>query len=231
MHRATIDWKSKLHPAFVEMADAYKRMSLELAVILKEAKLAEDALGSLAVPEQMSQIAKRVITKKDDMLQRFDREFVDIDSRYKPLPASLLCYSYMPGLRQREQTAETESRTFKEWLHWQRHHESLQRAEGEDKQGNLNAFERIVRTLRDWRTIFFKKGAIKAFQYGTEHQDIFEIGLSFASGMEKLTGEELADFFDCMCPSEECEQFHDARALQKQLARLIKDLEAAAQKS
>jgi len=223
-----MDWKSKLHPAFVEMANAYKRSMLKLAAILKEAKQAEDALGLRATVERKSQIAGQVVAKRDELLQRFDREIVDIDTSYKPLPASSLCFPYMTGLGKKDESAENDSYTFAEWLHWERHHESLQNAAEADAQGDVSAWDRIARTAKEWRTIVFKKGAIKPFQGGIYHQDIFEFGLSFASGMKKLTGEELADFFDCVCP---CEKVHDARALQKQLARLVEVLETAARKS
>ena len=203
-------------------------MTLALADILKEAKQAEDALGPHAGLEQRSQIARRVVAKRDELLQRFEKQIVDIDSRYKPLPASPLCFPYMTGLGQNNQSVENESRTLFEWLHWERHHESLQAAMEADKGGDISAWDRIARTAREWRTIVFKKGAIKPFQGGIYHQDIFEFGLSFASGLEKLTGEELADFFDYVCP---CERIHDARALQKQRARLVKDLEATVRKS
>jgi len=228
MHRVTLDWKSKLHPAFIEMADLYKEFSLALAMTLAQAKSEERGLGRKITSEDKLRIAKRVIAKREELVQRFDKEIVDINSRHKSLSASTLCFPYMTELGQENQSADTEARTFAEWLHWERHHESLQNAAEADKQGDISAWDRIARTLRDWRTIVFKKGAIRPFQGGTYHQDIFQFGLSFASGMEKLTGEELADFFDSFCP---CEKIHDARALQRQLARLVKDLEAATRKS
>ena len=229
MHRTTTDWKSKLHPALIEIANANKEMTLKLSAILEEARAREKALGAHATLEQKSQIAKRVVAKRDELLQWFEKEIVDIDTRYKSLSASTLCFPYMPGLGQKDQSAENESQTFFEWLHWGRHRESLQNAKEADEQGDVSAWDRIARTARDWRTIVFKKGAIKPFQGGIYHRDIFEFGLSFASGMEKLTGEELAQFFDFYCPCGK--ETHDARALQKQLARLVKDLEAAARKS
>ena len=201
---------------------------MELAAILENAKSEERTLGRKITSEDKLRIAKRVTAKRDELLQRFDKEIVDIDSRYRPLPASALCFPYMTGLGQKDQSAENESRTLFEWLHWERHHESLQNATEADRQGDLSAWDRLARTARDWRTIFFKKGAIKPFQGGIYHQDIFQFGVSFASGMENLTAEELAYFFDEVCP---CQKIHDARALQKQLARLRKDLEVAARKS
>ena len=221
------DWKSKFHPAFVEMVNAYKRGMLALAAMLEQAKKEERALGRNATSDNKLQIAKRVISKRDELLQRLNNEIVEIDGRYKPLPESNLCFPYLSDLAQ-PHSPENESRLLFQWLHWERHHESAEKAEEADRQGDISAWDRLARTARDWRTIFFKKGAIKPFQGGIYHQDIFQFGLSFASGMENSTAEELAYFFDEVCP---CKKIHDARALQKQLARLRKDLEVAARKS
>lgn len=227
MHRAAADWKSKLHPAFIETVCAYKDFSLEFAAIMEQAKGEERALGRNITPADKQRIAKRVISEKDELLQRFDKQIVEIDSRHKPLPASNLCYPYLTGLEQ-PHSPENESQLLFQWLHWQRHHESAEKDEQADRKGDLSAWDRIARTARDWRTIFFKKGAIKPFQGDIYHQDIFQFGLSFASGMDKLTGEELAELFDSVCP---CERIHDASALQKQLKRLLKDLVEVARKS
>lgn len=222
MHRATLDWKSKLHPAFVEMAKVYKKVMLVLSVTVAEAKREERAVGRNITADHKLQITNHVTVKRDELFEQLDRELGEIDNRYKPLPASNLCFPYM------DLVPEKESRLFFQWLHWERHHEAAEAAEEADRHGDISAWDRLARTARDWRIIFHRKGAIKPFQGGTYHQDIFQCGLSFASGMEKLTGEELADFFDCVCP---CEEIHDTRALQKQLARLVKDLEAVARKS
>jgi hypothetical protein len=211
----------------MEIAGAYKKFSLALATILKQAKREERALGRNPTSEDQSQIAKRVISQRDELVQRFDSEIIEIDSRYKPLPESNLCFPYLGDLAQ-PHSPENESRLLFRWLHWERHHESAEKAEEADRQGDISAWDRLARTARDWRTIIYKKGAIKPFQGGSYHQDIFQFGLSFASGMDKLMGEELAGFFDSYCP---CGKTHDVRALQRQLARLLKDLEAAARKS
>lgn len=225
MHRATVDWKSKLHPAFIEMTKAYKKAMLALAAILAEAKGEERALGRNINPEDKLRIARRVTAKRDELLQQLEGEIVEIDNRYKPLPASNLCFPYLD--LDQPHSPEKESQLLFQWLHWERHHESAETAEEADRHGDIGAWDRLARTARDWRMIVHKKGAIKPFQGGAYHQDIFQCGLSFASGMEKLTGEELAECFDNVCP---CEKVHDARALQKQLARLVKDLEADARK-
>lgn len=227
MHRATSDWKSKLHPAFIEIAGAYKEFSLEFAAILKQAKREERALGRNMTLADKQRIAKRIVSQKDELLRRVEKEIIDIDQHHRPLQESSLCYPYLTDLAQ-PHSSERESRLFVQWLHGERHHESLEKAEEADSHGDLEAYDRLARTGRDARTILHKKGAIKPFQGGIYHRDIFNFGLSFASGLEKLTGEELAEFFDRVCP---CGKDHDSRALQKQLARLLKELEGATRKS
>jgi hypothetical protein len=227
MHRVTLDWKSKLHPAFVEMTDAYSKSMLELEAILEEAHRAEEVAGSNISPREKSQIAARVVSRRDELMSQFDKKIKEIDDRHKPLDPSPLCYPYLSltDLPKEVSSKERDAQTLFEWIHWERHHESANKDAEADGQGDLDAFERLSRTGKDWRIITFNKGPIKPFQGGIYHQDIFQIGLSFASGMEKLTAEELADVFDTYCPCGT--EIHDSRALRKQCLRLVKDLEKA----
>lgn len=221
-------WRKKLHPAFGEMCFAYKKAMLDLASIQNEADSALRAAPADRRSPLRAQVAQRVETKRNQLLEQMEKDIVDIDAKYKPLPPSRLCFPYLSVLGGATPAEDREPKGLFEWLHWERHHESLENATEADNQGDLSAWDRIARTARDWRTIVFKKGAIKPFQGGAYHQDIFQFGLSFASGIEDMTAEELAYLFDEACP---CQKTHDARALAKQLARLVKDLEAAARKS
>lgn len=201
---------------------------LELASIQNEADSAlrtapADRLSTLTL-----EVTRRVETRRNQLLEQMEKSIVDIDAKHKPLPPSRLCFPYLSMLGGAIPAEDREPKGLFEWLHWERHHESLENATEADNRGDLSAWDRIARTARDWRTIVFKKGTIKPFQGGAYHQDIFQFGLSFASGIENMTAEELAYFFDEACP---CQKIHDARALKKQFARLVKDLEAAAQKS
>lgn len=220
-----MDWQNKLHPTFIEIALAHKRAMLELADIQREADQALKNSGSR--PDIRAQVARRVEMRRKKLDDEFETSLVDAERKHGPLSPSPLCYPYLTVLSKNVPPEERERKGLAEFLHWERHHESLETAEEADRQGDLSAWDRLARTLRDWRIIFFKKGAIKPFQGGMYHQDIFQWGFSFESGMEKLTAEELASFFDNVCP---CEKIHDSRALRKQLARLRKDLEAAARK-
>jgi hypothetical protein len=58
----------------------------------------ESALGRDITSQDKLRIAGRVISRREEMLRRFEKEIVDLDRRYKPLPASTLCFPYMTGL-------------------------------------------------------------------------------------------------------------------------------------
>jgi len=219
-----MSWREKLHPTFIEIGMAYKRAMRELADIQKEA---DEALRDCASPDVRAQVAKRVEMRRSKLDDEFEKSLRDAENKHGPLSPSKLCYPYLTVLSKNVPVEEKEPRGLFEWLHWERHHESLDKAEEADSHGDISAWDRIARTARDWRKILFNKGPIKPFQGGMYHQDIFQWGLSFESGMEKLTAEELASFFDNVCA---CGATHDARALRKQLARIVKDLEAAVQK-
>lgn len=221
-----MDWQKKLHPTFIEIALAYRQGMLELADIQREAE--QWLRDSASKPDILAQVAKQVETRRKKLDEEFEKSLVGAERKHGPLAPSPLCYPYFTVLSRNSPAEQREPRGLAEFLHWERHHESLEKAEQADSEGDISAWDRIARTAKDWRTIFFKKGPIKPFQGGAHHQDIFGWGLSFESGMEKLTADELASFFDKVCP---CEKIHDSRALKKQLARLRKDLEAAVQKS
>ncbi len=225
LNAAFMGWQTKLHPTFIEIAEAYKKAMLELADIQREA---DQALkGSESKPQVRAQVAKRVEVRREKLNDGFEKSLIDAERRHGRLQPSLLCYPYLTVLSKNVPAEERDQLGLSEFLHWERYHEPLEKAAQADSQGDLSAWDRIARTARDFRTIFFKKGPIKPFQGGMYHQDIFQWGLSFESRMGKLTAEELASFFDNVCP---CGTIHDARALKKQLARLVKDLEAAARK-
>lgn len=199
------------------------KFMLELETILEEAHQAEGAAGPNMSLGEKSRIAGRVVSRRDELMVRFDKKIAEIDNRHKPLPAAPLCYPYLTDLPKEMPSEQREAQTLFEWIHWERHHESASQDLAADTQGDLDAWQRLTRTGTDWRTISFKKGPIKPFQGGIYHQDLLQIGLSFASGMERLTAEELADFFDTYCPCGT--EVHDSGALRKQCLRLVKDLE------
>jgi len=88
-----------------------------------------------------------------------------------------------------------------------------------------DASRRMLRTIGDFEQIRCGKGPIQPFKEDIEHWTIFEALWGF--GLEQLTAEKLADFFDkyCACST----QIHDPGALNKQRARFKRALDKAIQ--
>lgn len=193
----------------------------ELAKIQQEARA---ALGPNPTTELQAQVAERVTAKRDKLSEWMDGQLIAINARYGSLPESPLCYPYLTDLPKTLPAEERETHGLFEWLHWERHGESLNKTIEADARGDIGAWRRISRTAEDWRRVGFRKGKIKPFQGNIYHADLMQLGLSFASGMEKLTAEELADCFEAYCP---CGKIHDADALKKQRARLLRVLKQA----
>lgn len=215
------NWQDKLHPAFGELATVYKKGMTELAEMQRETLT---ALASKPIPQLRAQEAERVTARRNKVLEQMDRQIIAIEARYGSLPKSPLCYPYLTDRPKKMPDNERLAYGLFEMLHWERHGESLRDTTKADAGGDITAWRRISRTAEDWRRIDFNKGEIKPFQGNLYHRDLMEIGLSFASGIEKLTAEELADCFDAYCP---CGKTHDADALKKQRARVLMALKAA----
>jgi len=77
----------------------------------------------------------------------------------------------------------------------------------------------VLRTITDVEQLRCSK-PIQAFKGNLEHSNMFENFLGF--GLERLSPDELADFFDWFCPCG-CE-VHDADALKKQRVRCKRSL-------
>jgi hypothetical protein len=110
-----------------------------------------------------------------------------------------------------------ESKGFADTLHFYRHLTPLgtdiEKANNEDQE----ARNRVYRTAQDLLALQFGQGPLAKTKANLDHVNIFEFGLGL--GLEKLTAEELAEFFDAVCW---CGQEHDADTLKKQRQRMIK---------
>jgi hypothetical protein len=108
------------------------------------------------------------------------------------------------------------------FLHWERHKVPLaQDVERMDKRDG-KAVRRVLRTVTDYEAIRCDKRKPKAFKGKMDHSNIFGFGLRL--GLENLTAEELAIFFDRFCPS--CREAHNADALRRQRTQFLKALES-----
>lgn len=107
-----------------------------------------------------------------------------------------------------------------EGLHFERHRIPLKTDLKRSEDGDFKASQRILRTLKDLEQLRCDKGPIQPFKGNFEHSGIFEVLWGF--GIDKLTPEELATFFDqyCRCNSEA----HDPDALKHQRKRVKESL-------
>lgn len=110
-----------------------------------------------------------------------------------------------------------------EWLHFERHRIPFKQDAERTQAGNWEASRRIQRTIADAEQIRCGGGPILPFQGNLEHSNIFEN--LWGLGIENLTQEELADFFDKYCP---CGiENHDPGALKKHRDRFQKAIGSA----
>jgi hypothetical protein len=110
-----------------------------------------------------------------------------------------------------------------ELLHLQRHGTSRGADEKVARDGDTKAMKRLYRTRQDLLAIQFKQGPLRPPKISIDHLYMFAFGLCL--GLEELTAEELAEFFDmhCWCGG----KVHDPDALKKQRQRIKKILASA----
>jgi hypothetical protein len=192
-------WKEKVHPAFLGIVQLYRDSNKTL---LRSAP-ADFKRNAEKLRTQISQT-------REELLKRYPE--LQPGSPSKHVTAASARF-----LSERDIALGT-----LEWLCWRRTGQPLAVLLAEEKAGNLEAHENIVRVRDDfWRAVH-GRGPVAPFKGNSDHSDIMELGLNL--GLNKLTGEELADCFDEVCT---CEMAHDADALKKQRARVRKQLQAA----
>jgi hypothetical protein len=113
-------------------------------------------------------------------------------------------------------------------LHWNRHSESLEAAYRKDTGPQLDAYDRIARTGRDYRHVVYGTPGLKPFKSDEIHSVLLQ--LIMALQIEPLTADERAACFEAYCPCGR-RKGHDADALKKQDARLRKKLIASSSDS
>jgi len=107
----------------------------------------------------------------------------------------------------------------REQLHWQRLQAVLAKDGEKSEAGNMKAFDRMQKTMRDAQRRRFDPSWKPTFYSDPDHSALFQMSLGF--GLEDLTADELAECFDRLCP---CGKQHSADALKKQRQRIVRDL-------
>ena len=199
---------------FFELAEVNKEFEKEMA------ELAQRGAQIAAMTNQNEvSMERKAIAEEEGRVERwFEEKLIDVDKRHKGTPYDPLPYSYFS-----DAAWLSDSEGLRQYLHFHRHGESLQSSKLKDAEGDLEAYDRISRTERDFRILAFGKGPIKPFQEIPVHRQLLQIVMSYEK--EPLSSEELADCFDayCACGRES----HDAAALRKMRRRLEANLKGS----
>jgi hypothetical protein len=190
----------KLQPALLEMAQLFK-----------ECIQALESLG----PNASRELAASIEARLDERLE-------EIKTRYSgpvQLPKnSFPCEIVFPF----ESARDDGEIAVASALHWERHKVPLAQDIERMNMRDGEATRRILRTMADYEAIRCEQKKPKPFKGKIDHSNLFQIGLG-PLGLQNLTAEELAIFFDRFCPS--CREAHNANALRRQRAEFLRALE------
>jgi hypothetical protein len=202
MGRTRDSWKKKVHPLFLEIAS----ISRELAIAQKHPR--EKQAGEVRkVLLLSSQKRAELITRHPDNAPGTPWQQVTATGYLPPSPQE-----------KREQVLD--------WLFFKRNRTPRWLALEKEKEKDLKAHTQLLRAEDEFWRLANGHGSVRPFKVNQSHTDLLELGLHL--GLKLLTAEELADCFDELCS---CGKSHDADALKKQRARVLKDLEKAQQQS
>jgi hypothetical protein len=195
---------AKCHPAIFELAELYK-----------ESVKAREALGANRPPELIAEINARMEKGLETIHKKYPGPIRRAPNRF----AAQIIFS-REALTPKSNVPDEQKNA--EAMHWTRHHipwkVDIERAAARD----YGASKRILRTIGELVQLSCGKGPIQPFKGNPYHSEMLTI--VWGLGIEKLTPEELAIFFDSFCP---CGSEHDPDALKKQRARFQKSLVAA----
>lgn len=193
--------ESKCHPAIFEIATIYK-----------ESVEARKSLG----PNPPAALIEEIELRCDARLTQI---FVRHSGPVPPEPDG---FAAQTVFSQASLNSLSDDYGSIELLHWDRHkipfRFDVQKMEGK----NWDASRRVQRTIADLEQLRCGKGPIQRFKFDTEHSDLFLT--LWGLGIQNLTPEELADFFDRYCPC--APEAHDPSALKNQRARFRKKIDA-----
>lgn len=187
----------KCHPAL-----------FELAPLWKGSIMAVQALGSNPAKERVAEVER----KFENRLQQIHRKYSG------PIPAPPGTFAAQSIFRADANMSDDDG--IADWIHFERHKIPLKDDLLKRRRNEWSSTGRVLRTITDLERIRCGK-RILPFKGNMEHGNMFENFWGF--GLEKLSPDELADFFDWFCPCK-CEG-HDPDALKKHRARFKLTLE------
>ncbi|HUZ46415.1 MAG TPA: hypothetical protein VMW54_07235 [Terriglobia bacterium] len=185
----------------------------------REAVQALHALGKSPPEELVKEIEQRLLLKGQDIAKRYPSTK---KTNSEPTGPETI-YARRPSVfDETKLRAYMDGPAIFEHLHWKRHSKPLQDDLSAGNGKNWEARQRVLRTVSDVEQLRCGQGPIKPFKTGIDHSDVFDFVLGF--GLEKLTSEELADFFNEYCPCGRND--HDPERLKKQRARRLRTFAA-----
>ena len=186
----------KCHPALFELAPLWKESITNFK-----------RLGSNAPKERVAELE-----------QKFNKRLDEIQAKYSgsqpPAPNTFAAQTIF-----RNEEGMSDADGIADWIHFDRHKIPLK----DDLEGRQNrdwdSTNRVLRTVTDIEQLRCGK-PIRPFKGNLEHQNMFENFWGF--GIEKLSPEELTDFFNQFCP---CDiEGHDPDTLKKHRARFKRSI-------
>jgi len=208
-------WRSKIKPSLSGFAGIYKqivRTSLELAKLPSARR--EQLLQSVdptdkSVEEELERLGKKAWTEEE--LTRVDPFYVltlsALTGRSFRIGEVDIVYSSIPN----ENPANAWLLMMMEFVSEQRFGRPLYQLVAEDRKGVKDSSEQVQRIMQDGHKLRYGEN-IEATKGKIDHRIIFSFGL--ALGLDNLSCEELASFFDAFCPS--CVKEHDPDSLCRQ---------------
>lgn len=190
---------AKCHPAIFELAQLW-RESIE----------ARKSLGTNPPPELIAEID----AKMEERLKAIKKKY---SGPVSPAPNTFAAQIIFSDSALKSQS---DGQGIIESLHWERWKTPLRQDVEKARARDWDASRRVQRTISDLEQLRCGKGPIQPFKGDVEHGNMFDVLWGF--GIERLTPEETADFFDSYCPCGS--EGHDPDALKKQRARFQKVL-------
>jgi hypothetical protein len=188
----------KCHPALFELAPLWKESIIEFK-----------KLGSNAPKELLAELE-----------QKFEKRLQEIQQKYSgPQPPAPNTFAAQVIFRNEGNMSDRDG--IADWIHFERHKIPLKNDLERRQNKDWNSTSRVLRTINDSEQLRCGK-PIRPFKGNLEHQSMFDSFWGF--GTEKLSPDELSDFFDWFCPCG-CEG-HDSDALKKHRARFKRSIEA-----
>jgi hypothetical protein len=180
---------AKCHPAIFEIAQLWK-----------ESIAACNSLGADPPPEILAELEAS-----------FEKRSEEIHRKYSgAVPPEPNTFATQIMFSSAALESKSDQLGVSEWIHFERHRTPLKVDVEKRSAKDYEASRRILRTGGDLEALRCNR-KIQAFKGGEiEHRSMFETLWGF--GLENLTPEELALFFDEYCP---CDKVHDPDALKK----------------